>query len=206
MCMCVGCIHVHMGVKGCCVSGANHLCLRQSLTVLDQEAKVAGQPQGSPCLCFSRTWVRSVYHNNWLFTWVLRIELRVFVFARARYLLSHLLSFLSLFSLKSPGPSQLLLWMELCAYYICTWPLHTSLWNKTKKIIYKSRVRLESTIGMTGSAKATWHIWGKKKPQLQSLCYPHIWCRREESHLHSSSSVLAWADMAGRFESQSVVY
>lgn len=41
--------------------------------------------------------------------------------------------------------------MELCAHYICTWPLHTSLWNK--KITYKSRVRLESTIGMTESAK-----------------------------------------------------
>lgn len=52
------------------------------------------------------------------FTWVLRIELQVFVFARACYLLSHLLSSLPLFSLKSPGPSQLLLPMELCAHCI----------------------------------------------------------------------------------------
>lgn len=98
MCICVGCTHVHMGVKGrdnlcCCVSGAIHLCLRQSLTVLAQEAKVAGQPQWSSCLGFSRTWVRSVYQNNWLFTWVLWIELQVFVFARVCYLPSHLLSF-----------------------------------------------------------------------------------------------------------------
>lgn len=50
------------------------------------------------------------------FTWLLRIELQVFVFARACYLLSHLLSSLPLFSLKSPGPSQLLLPMELCAH------------------------------------------------------------------------------------------